>query len=382
MATVADSEVGLPGQKIWSAIKVPLFLVAGESDKVTSPHEVEEIGKWLTKHNDSSGGSLAEKGETMSKVDEENVAPDAKPTTQPADASRGIPTTAEYMQLAQYTLTSTDSSPTTTTQTIKEINGISLKDSQNKTHHAFALKTTIFPVPAGHALMYTTATVRILSGLIETFLSHHVDERLTIAWQLQHLTTSGKWDVKNLAKWSSVAPCSEPIAGVFRAMKTMREVDEVHNPRAFVKEFGFMSRRDGVAMVVDISHEAPVYDPKGLEEGGVEYHKFPTVSKLPPTADEVEHFINLIDQLRRSPKLQTASKDGTRPAIGVHCHYGFNRTGFEIVCYLVERLGYRLQDAIEEFAQKRAPGIKHEHFVNELFVRYAVKMDRRGTIVG
>lgn len=48
---------------------------------------------------------------------------------------------------------------------------------------------------------------------------------------------------------------------------------------------------------------------------------------------------------------------------------------------MVERLGYRLQDAIDEFARERGPGIKHEHFVNELFVRYAVRMQRRGTIV-
>jgi hypothetical protein len=45
-------------------------------------------------------------------------------------------------------------------------------------------------------------------------------------------------------------------------------------------------------------------------------------------------------------------------------------------------LGYKLDDAVAEFAQKKAPGIKHEYFVNELYVRYAVKMDRRGTIVG
>lgn len=48
----------------------------------------------------------------------------------------------------------------------------------------------------------------------------------------------------------------------------------------------------------------------------------------------------------------------------------------------MERLGYRLQDAVAEFAEKRTPGIKHDHFVNELFVRYAVKIERRGTVVG
>lgn len=35
-------------------------------------------------------------------------------------------------------------------------------------------------------------------------------------WQLQHLSRDGKWDVKNLAKWKSVKPVSEPIGGIFR----------------------------------------------------------------------------------------------------------------------------------------------------------------------
>jgi len=139
------------------------------------------------------------------------------------------------------------------------------------------------------------------------------------------MTTSGKWDVKNLKKWQSVDPCSAPIGGVFRAMKTMREVDDVHQPKEFVKRFSSSVLPDGVAIVVDISHESPVYDPKGLEEGGVEYHKFPTVSKLPPTPDEVEQFISLIDQLRRSEKVQPKDGEAVHPVIGVHCHYGFNR---------------------------------------------------------
>lgn len=49
---------------------------------------------------------------------------------------------------------------------------------------------------------------------------------------------------------------------------------------------------------------------------------------------------------------------------------------------MVERLNYKLQDAVDEFAQKRAPGIKHSFFVDELYVRYGMKLQRRNTIVG
>mmetsp|Transcript_26915 Transcript_26915/g.60167 ORF Transcript_26915/g.60167 Transcript_26915/m.60167 type:complete len:187 (+) Transcript_26915:488-1048(+) len=56
--------------------------------------------------------------------------------------------------------------------------------------------------------------------------------------------------------------------------------------------------------------------------------------------------------------------------IAVHCHYGFNRTGFLIVSYLVEEENWRVDDAIAAFAASRPPGIKHGHFTDELRARY------------
>lgn len=243
------------------------------------------------------------------------------------------------------------------------------------------LKITIFPDPASHALLYSTRTSRPLSASIQTFLATFIDPRLSLGWQLQHLTTEGKWDVKNLAKWRLVAPVSAPIAGVFRAIKTLREADEGdggHAPNVFVREWGFRngSGKDGlggIAAVVDISHDSPVYDPRGLERGDVAYHKFPTVSKLPPTRDEVGEFLRLVDGLREEFGVRSDVAGGElklHPLIAVHCHYGFNRTGFFIACYLVERLGWKLRDAIEEFNVKRPPGIRHPHFVDELWGRY------------
>ena len=141
--------------------------------------------------------------------------------------------------------------------------------------------------------------------------------------------------------------------------------------------------------MVDISHESPVYDPQALDRGGVSYHKFPTVSKIPPTAEEVRDFIKLVDRLRKeSPKFPSLQSPPTttdlqmsssRPLIGVHCHYGFNRTGFFICAYLIEREGFTVQQAIDEFRKKRPPGIRHEHFLDTLFVRYCVGLRRAPT---
>jgi pimeloyl-ACP methyl ester carboxylesterase/protein-tyrosine phosphatase len=377
-----DEGVGsmFPGKDIWSGMKVPLFLVAAEADHVNPPAEIEAISEWLTHQGSQSVNS-----------DNNQAQPSAIPTAT-ADLDLLEDQLIGHIEEEQQD----QQGP----QTSKQAGAV--LENQHTTQHSFALKTSVFPAPASHALLYSTSTVRILSGLIQQFLSNHCDPRLSLGWQLQHLSVAGKWDVKNLVKWQNTPTISEPIGGVFRAMKTMREVDEEHAPKIFVKKYSSQVLQDGVQCVVDISHENPVYAPAGLEEGGVEYHKFPIVSKLPPTADEVDAFNGLVDRLRESPGMVAAREAGGKPTVGVHCHYGFNRydpdtssiggdalfadfydrTGFFICCYMVERLGYKLQDAVDEFAQKRLPGIKHSFFVDELFVRYGMKMQRRNTIVG
>jgi protein-tyrosine phosphatase len=238
------------------------------------------------------------------------------------------------------------------------------------------LKTIILPAPASHSLLYMPTTVRTLAGVISDFLCSQVSPRLSLGWQLQFLSKEGKWDVKNLAKWQAVAPVSEPIAGVFRAMKTLREVDDTHCPEVFVKNWGSQ-----IKDIIDISHDSPVYDPRGLEKGGTRYHKLPTVSKIPPTNSEIQEFVALVDRLRQEQSARAIEeKWGPEHYIGIHCHYGFNRTGYFIVCYLVERCGYSVQGALDEFAKKRPKGIKHAHFMDQLFVRYCVGLKRAPTL--
>jgi pimeloyl-ACP methyl ester carboxylesterase/protein-tyrosine phosphatase len=314
---------GLPDEKTWTSMDAAILLIAGADDAITPPVEAIQIARWL---GDSTELSI-----------------------KPAETYHSI-----------------------------------AKTTDGKPH----FELIILQSPASHALIYAPLTVRAISSNIQHFFCNAITEHLSLGWQLQHMTTGGKWDVKNLAKWSAVEPVSRPIAGVFRAMKTLREVDGTHTPKSFVKrwspggEFGRMGF-DGlgsVAAVVDISHDSPVYDPIGLEDGGVIYRKFPTVSKLPPTMDEVRQFVELIDSLREELK-EMEEKDGSAPAggsnksppllIAVHCHYGYNRTGFFVVTYMVERLGWPLKEAIANYQEIRGSGgIRHEHFIDELYGRY------------
>ena len=341
---------GLPGPEIWAGVASPIYLIAGEADKITKPKEITVISNALGKPN--------------AKYHVEPVAPNA--SVPKAMVASTAEQTCDVENQAHEEAHGESSSTTETTLLDCEttfsdrINpkAAVLKDRQ-------ILKTSILPSPASHALLYDHATYRTLAGLIQNFLADHVDRRLSLGWQLQHLCTEGKWDVKNLQKWQAVNPVSEPISHTFRAMKTLREIDGTHSPAIFVTDW-----KDRIKAVIDISHESPVYDPKGLDKGRIEYHKFPTVSKIPPTKAEVRDFIDLVNRLRENSILSD------KRLIGVHCHYGFNRTGFFICSYLIEKEGFSVQQAIDEFQAQRPPGIRHEHFIDTLFVRYCVGLKR------
>ena len=345
-------EKGMPGVEVWASLKLPLFLIAGEGDSVTKPDQVVKIGRALGKVDRQTGAQSTEsplqspEKDTVSNGDEEHVSQDEK----------------------------RQSKALVTELTVIGNEAQSQSSVPSYSRRRQVLKTSILPFPASHGLLYDPATYRTLAGLIHTFLYEHVDTRLSLGWQLQHLSTEGKWDVKNLAKWQAVRPVSEPIAGIFRAMKTLREIDDTHCPDIFVRNW-----KGKIKAVIDISHESPVYDPKGLE-GGIDYHKFPTVSKIPPTSEEAKDFIKLVDRLRAQPPETRSGSEKDHALIGVHCHYGFNRTGFFICCYLIEKERFGVQQAIDEFAKHRPPGIRHEHFLDQLFVRYCVGLKRAPTL--
>ncbi|KAI0481505.1 dual specificity phosphatase catalytic domain-containing protein [Xylaria cf. heliscus] len=362
---------GLFGNSSWADLDVPIFLIGGDNDRVTSPKEVRKIEEMLKavehrddfedKHhgvngNHSKGGVLGE----------------AAAPVNPSTALREhLPQSIEEISQGDFTskkpfLTNGEDSfeDPTTPRDHQDPGSLSYIPSQ-PIHPSKIVKSAI--LPAGHALMYTPATVRILAGLVSDFMNEHITTRFSLGWQLQYLSREGKWDVKNLAKWKGVQPVSEPIGGVFRALKTLREVDEEHCPKVFAATWG-----NEIKDIIDISHADPVYDPKSFGDS-IKYHKFPTVSKIPPTDAEVAGFISLVDKIREDQKQRSSSEGNWSEdyVVGVHCHYGFNRTGYFVVCYLIERCGYGVQKAISTFAEARPNGIRHSHFLDRLFVRYS-----------
>ncbi|KAI0971709.1 dual specificity phosphatase catalytic domain-containing protein [Xylaria arbuscula] len=360
---------GIFGNTSWADLDVPIFLVGGENDNVTPPQEVGKIEEMLKAAVASRGTSentchiAVSEGNTLG----EAAAP-VNPSTAPQEH---MPQSIEEISQDDFTrqkafLTNGEDSVEDPTTPRDHQDPGSLSDIPSQPiHPRFIVKSTL--LPAGHALLYMPATVRILAGLVSDFMNEHITSRFSLGWQLQYLSREGKWDVKNLAKWKSVQPVSDPIGSIFRALKTLREVDEEHCPKVFAAKWG-----DEVKDIIDISHADPVYDPKSFGDS-IKYHKFPTVSKIPPTDAEVAGFIDLVDKVREDQKQRRSSEENWSEdyVIGVHCHYGFNRTGYFVVCYLIERCGYGVQKAIETFAEARPNGIRHSHFLDRLFVRYS-----------
>lgn len=355
---------GVTGLDVWAGLEVPVYLVAGEKDTLTPPSEVDKILEAMELKKTGNGSDQLQTDELI--VD---TAAPVSTSTRPQDHVPQHISDIREEDFQKKTFRSNSpnghpdpfedcSTPNDTTQADLPL---------QPRHPKKVVQSIVLPAPATHALLYMPSSVRALAGLISDFLASNVTGRLSLGWQLQYLSREGKWDVKNLNKWKSVEPVSEAIGPegkpIFHGLKTLREADDFHCPKEFVASWGGV-----IKDIVDISKDQPVYDPRGLERAGVHYHKFPTVSKVPPTAAEVEDFIKLIDKLRLD-----------RPEehlIGVHCHYGFNRTGYFIVCYLVERCDMSVQDAIALFARKRGSnGIRHSHFKDRLYVRYSV--DRR-----
>lgn len=218
---------------------------------------------------------------------------------------------------------------------------------------------------AGHSVMVEHAA--LVNALITNFLVKQPELaclRVTPvgAERLADLSRS-KWALKNHTKWSITQSAGAVVGGTdavggLLGIKTMRQDDTEHSPATF------QARHPHVGLVVDLSREAPPYLTTDAALHG--YSKLATVSKMCPSRDQVAAFVSLVDAFH-------AAKDTRRMHVAVHCHYGFNRTGFMICAYLVERRGVAVEDAVRLFAASRPPGIKHKHFEVELLRRYGTQ---------
>ncbi|XP_064144976.1 mRNA-capping enzyme isoform X3 [Loxodonta africana] len=117
-----------------------------------------------------------------------------------------------------------------------------------------------------------------------------------------------------------------------------------------------------MGLLVDLTNTSRFYDRNDIEKEGIKYIKLQCKGHGEcPTAENTETFIRLCERFneRNPPEL-----------IGVHCTHGFNRTGFLICAFLVEKMDWSIEAAVATFAQARPPGIYKGDYLKELFRRY------------
>ena len=100
-------------------------------------------------------------------------------------------------------------------------------------------------------------------------------------------------------------------------------------------------------MIVDVSMEVPPY--LTTDKGLPLYKKLPTESKVVPSPDDVARFLSTLDDF-------WAQKSNKHLDVAVHCHYGFNRTGFFVCAYLIERQNVSAAAAIEMVRRSKGLG--------------------------
>jgi len=117
-----------------------------------------------------------------------------------------------------------------------------------------------------------------------------------------------------------------------------------------------------VGLWIDLTNTTRFYDRKEVEKKGCKYVKLQCRGHgETPSIEQTKSFIEIVDEFTSNNPLDM---------IGVHCTHGFNRTGFLIASYLVEKHDVAIDAAVQMFAKARPPGIYKQDYITELFKRY------------
>ncbi|XP_050072947.1 mRNA-capping enzyme [Anopheles maculipalpis] len=122
-----------------------------------------------------------------------------------------------------------------------------------------------------------------------------------------------------------------------------------------------------IGLWIDLTNTNRFYDKNEVIDAGCKYIKLQCRGHgETPSVQQTKAFIELVDEFIQERPIDL---------IGVHCTHGFNRTGFLIVSYMVERMDCGLDAALAAFADARPPGIYKGDYIRELYERYAEEED-------
>ncbi|XP_057678351.1 mRNA-capping enzyme isoform X2 [Corythoichthys intestinalis] len=174
-------------------------------------------------------------------------------------------------------------------------------------------------------------------------------------------------------RWRNCPRRGQPVAGKFLPMKTMlgpRYDDQVAEENRFYPNMlsnYLKSLNVKMGLLVDLTNTTRFYDRNDIEKEGIKYVKLQCKGHGEcPSKETTAMFIRLCEHFMEK---------NSSELIGIHCTHGFNRTGFLICAYLVEKMDWSIEAAVAAFAQARAPGIYKGDYLKELFRRYGDEED-------
>ena len=110
--------------------------------------------------------------------------------------------------------------------------------------------------------------------------------------------------------------------------------------------------------IIDLTNTDRYYDEKEFTSCGVKYEKIMVRGREIPPMDVVKKFFKTMDDFM--------SACGEDDLVGVHCTHGINRSGYLICRYLIQQLGWEIEDSLKAFEDARGYPIEREIYINAL----------------
>lgn len=127
--------------------------------------------------------------------------------------------------------------------------------------------------------------------------------------------------------------------------------------------FGAMkSYRLKLGLWIDLTYTSRFYNKEEVERHECKYVKIQCRGfGQTPSPEQTQTFMTICHNFISKHPLEV---------IGVHCTHGFNRSGFMLVSFLVEKYDWELKAALMKFSEARPPGIYKKDYLTELYKRY------------
>jgi atypical dual specificity phosphatase len=123
-----------------------------------------------------------------------------------------------------------------------------------------------------------------------------------------------------------------------------------------------------LGLVIDLTNTTRYYQKEDVMKLGIGYRKIFTEGHQVPSKAVCQNFFNAVDDYLKSD-------DDNKALIGVHCTHGLNRTGYLVCRYMIDKLSFTPDKAIEAFNDARGHAMERENYLMSLRSRASCSRD-------